>query len=139
MTVTQYMDRVVGSAVVHCALRRGRTRYLKRIASGVRDSVESSVRWRADRVSSSPFSRCASTKVLCQCQSSATGLPNKSYSSKSPEREKEREMEKDKVLTAALLSTRRLSKSLSSSKGSRTGNSANNKELKVLTLLQTVP
>ncbi|XP_030384046.1 uncharacterized protein LOC115631443 [Scaptodrosophila lebanonensis] len=28
---------------------------------------------------------------------------------------------------------------LSSSKGSRTGNSANNKELKVLTLLQTVP
>ncbi|XP_034474058.1 uncharacterized protein LOC117781415 [Drosophila innubila] len=32
-----------------------------------------------------------------------------------------------------------LDKSLSSSKGSRTGNSANNKELKVLTLLQTVP
>ncbi|KRF81943.1 uncharacterized protein LOC115759831 [Drosophila novamexicana] len=32
-----------------------------------------------------------------------------------------------------------LDKSLSCSKGSRTGNSANNKELKVLTLLQTVP
>ncbi|XP_032592246.1 uncharacterized protein LOC116805289 [Drosophila grimshawi] len=32
-----------------------------------------------------------------------------------------------------------LDNSLSSSKGSRTGNSANNKELKVLTLLQTVP
>lgn len=59
----------------------------------------------------------------------------------SPERERERwrEMDLERVLTAALLSTRRLSKSLSSSKGSRTGNSANNKELKVLTLLQTVP
>lgn len=57
----------------------------------------------------------------------------------SPQREKGREMEIGRVLTAALLSTRRLSKSLSSSKGSRTGNSANNKELKVLTLLQTVP
>ncbi|XP_022232755.1 uncharacterized protein LOC111081113 [Drosophila obscura] len=33
----------------------------------------------------------------------------------------------------------RLGKSLSSRKGSRTGNSANNKELKVLTLLQSVP
>ncbi|ALC40240.1 CG42502 [Drosophila busckii] len=38
-----------------------------------------------------------------------------------------------------LLKQLRLGKNLSSSKGSRTGNSANNKELKVLTLLQTVP
>ncbi|KAH8283180.1 hypothetical protein KR054_012641 [Drosophila jambulina] len=38
-----------------------------------------------------------------------------------------------------LLKKSRLGKSLSSRKGSRTGNSANNKELKVLTLLQTVP
>lgn len=55
------------------------------------------------------------------------------------ERGRERKMEIERVLTVALLCTRRLSKSLSSSKGSRTGNSANNKELKVLTLLQTVP
>ncbi|XP_017070088.1 uncharacterized protein LOC108107180 [Drosophila eugracilis] len=38
-----------------------------------------------------------------------------------------------------LLKQARLGKHLSSKKGSRTGNSANNKELKVLTLLQSVP
>ncbi|XP_055838162.1 uncharacterized protein LOC129906417 [Episyrphus balteatus] len=38
-----------------------------------------------------------------------------------------------------ILKSLRLSKNLSSSKGSRTGNSANNLELHVLTLIQYVP